>query len=178
MRRVCLIAMLVATSALSAAAGDSTSISRSRFIARHRCAVVERLDLIHRKGPIDESRDRFIILSPRGEPQRYVQCMFEDRDTRMLCEASSGAYGPIGHGRLRLDASARAALEALGFVQASPREDYVRHVELGHPPDVAIAADVMLTALHDGFGARPGSPIEIWVPYGGDPVEPCGTPVS
>ncbi|MCJ2053576.1 TY-Chap domain-containing protein [Methylobacterium sp. J-070] len=133
---------------------------------------------MHRRGPVWKSRDRFVIVALKDQPQRYVQCVFHDHDSRMFCEASSGAYGPAGPGRFRLDAPARAALRALGFVQADPGKNFVRDVDLGDPPDVTVAADLMLAARHDGYGARPGSVIEISAPYGDDPVADCGTPVS
>lgn len=178
MRRVCAVMMVAATSSPAVADPDSTA-NRMGFIARHRCAVVARLAAMHRRGPGEEAPNRFIILRLRGEPQRYVQCMFEDlRDSRMICEASSGAYGPTGQGQLRLGASERAALRALGYVQAAARENFARPVELGDPPDLTIAADLMLAALYDGYGARPGRVIELWSSYGDAPVVPCGTPTS
>ncbi|MCJ2090434.1 hypothetical protein MKK88_31305 [Methylobacterium sp. E-005] len=166
------------TSSLAAAEDGGMAASRSRFIAQYRCALAARLEEMHRRGPVEESRGRFIILALRDEPQRYVQCLFHDRDTRMLCEASSGAYGPTGKGRLHLEPAARSALRALGYVQASPRESFAREVELGDPPDVAIAAELMLAALHDGHGARPGSAMKVSVPPGDDPDAACGTPTS
>ncbi|MEL6060484.1 MULTISPECIES: TY-Chap domain-containing protein [unclassified Methylobacterium] len=178
MRRACVLFLMAATSPLAAVDPGGTAATRARFIARHRCAIVARLDAMHRRGPVGESRDRFIIVALRGERQRYVQCIFHARDTRMFCEASSGAYGPAGDGRLRLGAAEQAALRALGYVQASPRENFARDVEMGDPPDFTIVADQMLSALHDGYGARPESVIEITAPHGGDPGAICNTPES
>ncbi|XYD10642.1 hypothetical protein R1A27_09355 [Methylobacterium sp. NMS12] len=172
MYRIFATLVLAATSAL--AAPDS----RAQFIRENRCAVAERLDAIHRHGPVDVSRDRFIVVALHGQEQRYVQCIFQDRDTRMFCEAASGAYGPPGGSRLRLDATARAALAALRYVQADPAENFARLVELGTPPDLGIAADLMLAALHDAYGARPGDVLDIEAPYGGTPGRGCGTPES
>lgn len=170
--------IMMATSPLLAAERDSAAATRVRFTARHRCAIVERLDLIHRRGPVEESRNRFIVIALRDQPQRYVQCIFEDRDTRMFCEASSGAYGPTGPERLQLNPSELAALRTLGFIQDNPNENFARSIELGDPPDVGIAADLMLVALHDAYGARAGSAIDITAPNGRDPVGSCGTPES
>lgn len=96
----------------------------------------------------------------------------------MFCEASSGTFAFLGSDRLRIGHSERAALGALGFVRANSETRFGRDIELGDPPDVTIAADLMLVARHDGYGARLGSPIEIRATYGGDPVAPCGTPES
>ena len=172
------VLVLSATWALAVpvAAGDAES--RAWFVREKRCAVAERLAAIHSSGPIDVSRDRFIVVAPHGQPQRYVQCIFQDRDTRMFCEAASGAYGPPGQRRLRLDASARQALSALGYVQADPAENFARAVDLGAPPDLDIAADLMLATLHDVYGARPGAVLDIEAPHGGRPGRGCGTPES
>ena len=96
----------------------------------------------------------------------------------MYCEASSGAHGPTGEGRLQWGPTERAALNALGYAQASPRESSARDGAIGDPPDVTIAADLMLAALRDGYGAGPGSVIEIQAPSGDDPIAACGTPAS
>jgi hypothetical protein len=178
MRWGCALMIVASASPLAAADLDGGASTRSRFIAQHRCAIVERLEIIHLRGPVEQSRDRFIVVALRGEPQRYVQCIFHDRDRQMFCEASSGAYGPAGRGRFGLDPSARAALYALGYVQADPRKNLTRDITLGDPPDVGIATDLMLGALHDGYGARPGSVIEITAPLGENRVLKCGTPVS
>lgn len=69
-------------------------------------------------------------------------------------------------------------MRALGYVQASTNENFARHIGLGDPPDLTVAADLMLATLYDGYGARPGSVIEVLAPYGDNPAAPCGMPVS
>jgi hypothetical protein len=124
------------------------------------------------------SRDRFIVVMLREQPQRCVQCIFQDCDSRMLCEAASDAYRPAGADRLRLDASARVTLRRLGYSQASARDNFSRTLALGSLPGVGIAADLMLSALHDAYGNHTGSVLRIEAPHGGDPGTTCGTPVS
>ncbi|MCJ2142026.1 hypothetical protein [Methylobacterium sp. E-066] len=137
-----------------------------------------RLDAIHRRGPIETSRDRFIVVALRDRPMHYVQCIFQPFDTAMLCEASSGAYGPGAPGQpaFQLHPRSQAALHALHFVQADARENFSRTVILGDPPDVGIAAELMLAALYDAYGAEPDSAIAIMAPRGGGAG--CGTPTS
>ncbi|MHC2105093.1 hypothetical protein [Methylobacterium sp. CM6246] len=91
---------------------------RGAFIRQHRCEVVARLDAIHRRGPVETSRDRFIVVALRDRPMHYVQCIFQPFDTVMLCEASSGAYGKTG---FRLQAQSQAALRALQYAQATEK---------------------------------------------------------
>lgn len=178
MRSVAALVLVAAALPLVAPDAGLASAAGESFVRRHRCAVVARLDAIHRRGPVDQSRDRFIVVSLRDQPQHYVQCMFGDRDSRMFCEAASGAYGAAGESGLRLGASAREALRALRFVQDNPRENYARTIDLGDPPDLGLAADLMLSALHEAYGARPGSELQIEAPKGGNPETECGTPVS
>jgi hypothetical protein len=178
MRSVAALVLMAAALPLVGPDAGAASAASDSFVRRHRCAVVARLDAIHRRGPVDESRDRFIVVSLRDQPQHYVQCMFADRDSRMFCEAASGAYGPSGESGLRLDAPAREALRALRFVQDNPRENYARTIDLGDPPDLELAADLMLSALHEAYGAHPGSELQIEAPKGGKPETECGTPVS
>ncbi len=81
-------AAIVAASLAVSVAGPA----RDAFESRHRCRLVAVLAEIHRKGPVDTSRGRFITLSQRDSADRYTQCIFVERDTAMYREASSGAY--------------------------------------------------------------------------------------
>jgi len=63
------------------------------FLTTYRCTVIERLQIIHDNR--ERKMHRFLILALRFRPQNYVQCLFLDGDTRMLCEASSGFYATL-----------------------------------------------------------------------------------
>ena len=69
------------------------SMSLHTFLLTYRCAVVERLKIIHESR--NEEINRFLVLAVKFKPQRYVQCLFLDGDSRMLCEASSGFYATL-----------------------------------------------------------------------------------
>lgn len=150
------------------------------FAAMHRCPVEAILTAIHRRGPVGTSRQRFIVLSLPDTPQHYVQCIFIERDTAMGCEASSGAYGPKEGepGHFAPSSAARAALARLGYRLDDPAENFTRTIALGTPPDVGQAATLMLRTLFDAYGARPGSPVEVVAPRGGDAISDCGAPAS
>ena len=177
MRRIRMAAVIV-TTILSAAAPASPQARpglspREAFFLQHRCEVVARLERIHRRGPVETSRDRFIVVALRDRPMNSVQCIFQPFDTEMLCEASSGAYGSPA---FELDAQSQAALRALHYVQEDPRKNFSRTIFLGDPPNLGIAADLMLAALYDAYGAEPDSAISITAPRGGGAG--CGTPTS
>lgn len=138
--------------------------------------MLSRLSRIHEGGPRTTSRNRFIVLAIGGEPQSYVQCIFEPSDRRMLCEASSGAYRYRAEDGLRLRQSEEslAALAALGFLRKDAAGNFEREIELGTPPDLAVAADLMLATLNRAYGAGPRSRIEITAPNAAEPDGRCG----
>lgn len=151
---------------------------RTDFIARHRCAIVSALNEIHSRGPVETSHNRFLILKIRQKFQRYVQCIFIDRDTSMYCEAASGAYYAKREAPYRYVPTLKTeeALHRLGYRQEAPTENFSRTVALGVPPDVGLAADLMLGALYDAFDARAGTIIDMDAPNGGAPFQNCGAP--
>ena len=147
-------------------------------MARYRCPVVAVLKEIHRKGPVGTSRNRFVSLTMTGLFQRYVQCIFVESDTAMFCEASSGAYGTNSFSLVRFEPTeeTRNTLHRLGFVQENFKENFSQMVALGSPPDVRLAADLMLATLYDVYGARRETDIELDAPNGGSADRKCGAP--
>ena len=164
-----------------ASTSDAASDGRDRaaFIEAHRRAVVTQLNSIHLRGPRSTSRDRFLAVSVVRADQRYVQCIFFDGDTKMYCEASSGAYAqaPDATDHL-LSASSKAALHRLGFVQTSPKQNYEREISLGTPPDFDAVADLMIGALHDAYEARETTPLNFRAPRAILTRNACPGPVS
>lgn len=152
--------------ALSSAAAAQADASLRAFVAANRCPVVERLALIHARGDRSSSRGRFLIVAPRDNGHAYVQCIFFDHDTKLHCEASSGfyRYRPDSGLRLRLDPDKVAALARLGFSTDDSAGNFKREIDLGDPPDLVAAAELMLTALHDGYDARLGAELALKAP--------------
>lgn len=172
-RRLGLAALLIVPTPVVGA--DTADRGRKAFIETNRCAIVERLDSIHRRGPRSTSADRFLVAVPDGAPDRYVQCIFFDDDTRMVCEASSGRYGGTVD---LLDAPGIAALEALGFTLDDPNGNFAREIALGTPANFNRVAELMLGALHDGYGVRSGDPLLFDAPMARLPRDACPGPVS
>lgn len=158
LRAAALAVLALGAMAESAIAGEP--------LARHHCEILSRLTRIHEAGPRDTSYDRFIAVELHGRPQSYVQCIFLPSDTRMLCEASSGAYRfrPEDGLRLRQSEESIAALKALGFVRKDVARNFEREVELGTPPDLGAVADLILAALSRGYAAEPSSRLDITAP--------------
>lgn len=132
------------------------------FIATYRCAVVERLEVIHVNRERDT--DRFLILALKASPQSYVQCLFLDGDSRMLCEASSGFYAqlPVENRRFRMSPEGLAALARLGFSTDDSEGNFQRMIDIKSPADLNAVADLILSAFYEVYGARVGSQMK-WV---------------
>lgn len=135
-----------------------------RFIELNQCPIVERLKLI------DETTwpwmlNRFIVVAIEGGGQRYVQCLFND-DASLLCEASSGWYGPEKgeKGHLRLAAAEVEALWQLGFDTTVPEGNYQQIFDITGEESFAMVARGLLSALYQGYGAWSGTALEIYAP--------------
>ncbi|EJN01410.1 hypothetical protein [Phyllobacterium sp. YR531] len=132
------------------------------FIERYRCPVIARLATIHSNAGQETELDRYLILST-GHSQRYVQCRFIDNDKRMLCEASSGFFGPkegeAGHYRMRSEGI--EALARLGFSTDGSQGNYQTIVDGLQPSTYAKVAELLLSALFDGHGLSAESQIMI-----------------
>ena len=148
------IALAMAVLATSAARAASDPSSLGRLVAAFRCEIVERLQQIH-AGDRSTSRDRFVAVYPDGRPDAYVQCIFHDRDAGLLCEAASGFFRQKpGEAGPPAPAGDTGRLRALGFEPDPAGGNLRRDLTLGRIPDLGAAADLILAALHDGFGVR------------------------
>ena len=138
----------------------------SALLARYRCKVTDRLRHAHDYGDPAVDEDRYLILSLPAHPGSYVQCVFEDRNTRFSCEAASGYFlEPEDTPRtMRLKPEAIAALGRLGFSTVEHEDDFHQTLAVPDGPDYAALATLMLTALHVGYDADARSRIEFDAP--------------
>ncbi len=163
------------------AIGGSGSVAdeRAAFVDLHRCEIAERLTRIGATATPD-GKNRFIVVALEERGQSYVQCLFDKEGTSLLCEASSGFYGPAEgeDGHLVLTASEIAALGALGFDTGASDGNFQRMLTLSGGVDFDAVAILVLKALYDGYGARARSRLEIHAPLARGPgAAPC-TPVG
>ena len=167
-RPIFAIGIVVLMRSLMATATESPSEPEA-FLSRFRCDVLERLAYIHthgdRAGP-----DRFIVVALEGYPEAYVQCIFQDNDAKVLCEASSGFFAQLPGQSRRFHVKPRGVLilEKLGFSIDDSGGNYQRMVELGSPPDLVAIADLMLTTLYEVYGAQHATALEIKAPLAPD----------
>ncbi len=149
---------------VGSASTSASEDSLQTFVATYRCEVVERLSMIRANR---STTDRFLVLSLDGVQRGYVQCLFLD-DARLLCEAESGYYAdrPGEPRSFRVPPAALAALARLGFATEETEGNYQRLIEIATPADLEYAAEVMLSALYEGYGARTYSSIDWDAPLG------------
>lgn len=115
------------------------------------CATAAVIHALHDAPARKDGLNRFIIVS-LGQGQRYVQCRFVESDAGALCEASSGAYGPVGINRMVLTAKQRGALSKLGFVRKAGSKNYVREFSMASRADIEGLGFFMVQTLNGVYG--------------------------
>ena len=149
------------------------------LLTAYRCPLVDRLQRVHDFGDPAEDRDRFLIVALPAPSWAYVQCIFHDTNTWLLCEAASGVYfdKPGAPRTARLSAKAIAALGRLGFSTDDSKENFKFDFAIPKTPDYPAIADLLLTALHDGYGGRGDMALEFTAPFAEKATTSCD-PVS
>jgi hypothetical protein len=151
--------------------------SFQNFQAAYRCDIMERLKLIQATGNPARPLNRYLAIST--PTRNYVQCIFQEGNSYVHCEASSGFWA-MKRGRERTvyqTPRAIAALASLGF----DTDDSVGNFRIEHPTatpaDFASLTDLMLRALHDGYGARSDTVLVFNAPFA--PYRPAAcVPIS
>jgi hypothetical protein len=151
--------VLAAAMMFAASAADAALADLAVFLAAYRCDVVERLSMIRADRT---PKDRYLILAIKEGPRGYVQCLFVENDSRLLCEAESGFYAQaVGQPRaFRVTPEGIAALARLGFSTDDSEGNYQRLIPLNGADAFAEVADVVLTALFEAYGARLDSKLQ------------------
>lgn len=146
----------------------ATALGRERglraFLSAHHCEIAGRLAQIH-SDP--RTQARYLILADRDHPRHYVQCLFRS-DEPMLCEAASGFYvAAAGEPSVEIvSEDGLAALQRLGFSTDGTQGNFQMVVSATTPADLSAVAELMLTALYEGYSPRPPGRLRIDAPYG------------
>jgi hypothetical protein len=145
---------------------------------RYRCPIVDRLERIYAVGDPAVHQDAYLIVDMPPGPETYVQCIFYRTD-KIMCEAASGFYvaAPRRPRTTHLPAGAVAALGRLGFSTDDSQGNFRIDLDVADPPDFGAVADLILRALHDGYGARAETKLDFHAPYAQRGTTKC-TPVS
>jgi hypothetical protein len=145
------------------------------LLVQYRCPVVDRLERIYGTGDPTSAQDRYIVVDIPFIEQSYVQCMFHDSNTKILCEAASGFYATKpGEARtFRQPATAVGALGRLGFSTDDSAGNFQIDLDVASPPDFNAIADFILKSLHDGYGARADTKLHLNAPFAPLPTTKC-----
>ena len=147
--------------------------------AAYRCDVVRRLEQIYAAGDPRDALNRYLAISIPHRAQAHVQCIFYDTRSRVLCEAASGFWA-TKKGQKRtsyLPARTVRALADLGFDPDDSAGNFKRDRAVDAAADFRPLADVMLRALHDGYGARRDTKLKFDAPFARETPASC-IPVS
>jgi hypothetical protein len=155
--------------ALAAILSDVTSTMAgtdglSDFVETYQCSLEGLIAKILARDKREE-RDRFIVLSLPVQKAMYVQCAFGNRDREALCEASSGWWNNPSEKPHFTPVQLRA-LQTLGFSTDGSHGNFQKHLHfVSYGPEPYALAELMLSALYEGYDARKEMPIEVVAPF-------------
>jgi hypothetical protein len=186
-RQETIAALLLACTAC--ASGDSATAKPPDTLGElmdvHRCETIVRLEQVRSSKEAagqPKKKDRYIVLSSARNQNHFVQCIFIDDDARMLCEASSGFYvrNRPETPKPFLGTPARDALVSLGFSSDDSDGNFQHFVDMKPGNSLETVADLVLTALHNGYGVRRLTKLTFMAPLGpgGDAVKHRCVPVG
>jgi hypothetical protein len=158
-RLICVALLLATASAEPAQTSDLQS-----FLLTYRCVVVERLKVVQ---GTNAPKDRYFIFSLKSDRHAYVQCLFLPDEPRVLCEASSGYFlSKPGEPRSswRVPPAGLAELGKLGFSTEDRDGNHQVMIDLGSKIDFVAIADLILSVIYHGYGARVGTPMQWTAP--------------
>jgi hypothetical protein len=144
--------------------------AEQQFVDEYKCELVVRLEQIRssRLPGRPLRKNRYIILTPSADQDRFVQCIFVEGDRRLLCEAASGFYAEK-RGRARSSVAgptAITALRELGFDTEAQAGNFQQMFEIKTKYSLSVAARQVLLALHRGYGAQPSDNLDFKAPLG------------
>jgi hypothetical protein len=159
------VAVLAATAGPCGAA-DARFGSFTDFIDRYNCATTARLQALYAAKSKPGQSDRYLIASLVFAPDQFVQCLLEDDNSEILCEAASGFY-TSNDGRPRTyqpSEATRTAIKRLGFSDDDSGGNFSLTRKLGSIADLPAISTLMLATLYDAYGANLLSDIELIAP--------------
>lgn len=148
--------------------------TRAALIAWWQCPVAAAFKAVYALSREDAESGRFLTISVRNNPRAYVRCRFADDNSKFQCEASQ-AYYEEGNAHplyVFMPRERIAAMERLGF-DAGAVADLTYSRTIGTRPDFDALTSFVLTALHDGFGAREETALDVDAPLQGGLITAC-----
>ena len=172
--RMAAAGLLLASTAVTAQVLDA----RQDLIASHKCLYSSLLAMTYNNPGETSDEARFFTISVRKKPDAYVRCRFAPDRPTLHCEASPAYYEEDNEHPLYvfMPPNRTAALTRLGFTPSPPLGNLHYAADLKRPPDFDAVATLMLTALHDGYGVRAETELDIGASFKGTVVTACRSP--
>ena len=154
---------------------QSGSDEYQQFVDRYVCPISSAL-LALSKSTL--TRNQFIILKPKEDPSKYVQCLFKPNEP-IYCEATSYYFRnvPGEPERYRMSAEKRKVLEEHSFT-FQPKGNFFLSVMRPLDSDYEPMARFLLTILYDAYDVRLSNRLRIDVPPELDTTSACRPAVS
>ncbi|HEY0235957.1 MAG TPA: hypothetical protein VGC86_13025 [Afipia sp.] len=141
--------------------------TREELLKKYHCRLTDLLRQVFEAPSAYQERNRYLILTGLGRSDNYVQCMFAANRTKLYCEVSSGYYeSAMDKPRRHFPSEdVKAAFRRLGFSTGNEEKNYPYERDFAGVPDFGAIATLMLSAMHDGFGARAETPLIAKSPF-------------
>ncbi|RDV04840.1 TY-Chap domain-containing protein [Undibacter mobilis] len=156
--------------AMAVPAAAQTPDTLKDLLRFQECPLSSQITAVYARPAFADPARQFTRISPKGKPEGYVRCSLRDRS--VYCEASA-VRGRSLSDRTPLPTDAVAALLRLGFQPQQGGADLMYRRVLTGSPDFDAVATLMLTTLHDAYGAREELGIETVAPFAGQIVTAC-----
>jgi len=155
-------AFIIVSDTVCVAAADD---GLSDFVNTYQCSLSDLIARIAAHHGKPGEKGRFVVISSPGQAASYVQCAFDRENREGLCEAASGWWNDPGT-KPHFSPVQLTALARLGFSTDGMHGNFQQQMHF--PPeglDPNALADLMLSALYEGYGARKDMAIEVVAPF-------------
>jgi len=147
-RRLAALVMAVLLLAPSAFAAGDDDPELESLRQLHFCEILAYLKAI-RHDP-RKSDDRFLIVWVDDDADHYVQCLFYQRNQRILCEIASGFYRPPR--QFHIPPEKLPALAALGYSLDDSKGNFQQRRRVQGDAMLSDIADLFIRSLHEVYG--------------------------
>jgi hypothetical protein len=131
---------------------QSINSVRQDFIDARKCVVLERFQMVYNNKSF--LQNRYLILSAKNNEKGYVQCLFQENDTKLLCESASGYFNKKSKDHSKPSSDYLAALTRLGFSTDHSKGNFQRMFEIKDKYDLVGVSETLLSAFYELHGAR------------------------
>jgi len=162
MARTFRLSLLISLLRLVPAVARAAVVDRELEALRARlyCPILAYLRAIHAHAPTP--RERFLVVQWEGHDAYYVQCLFHDNDSQILCEIASGAWERPREALVPPERIPKVA--ALGFSTEGEERNFQRNRRVTGPESLAETADTIVRAFREVYALSANEPFSMYAP--------------